>query len=221
MPDVKRISIQGGSFNADGIEDADTVNVVIVNAASIGRAYYEGAFDPSNPAAPTCWSTNTYVPAPDVTVRGKQATRCLDCSKNIRGSGSYGGRACRFSQRIAVALEEDLENVYQLQVPANSIFGAALETKTPLQAYVKFLHARGTKVAGVITSMYFDTSGDVPRVLFKALRPVGEQETEIVNRVAEHPDTVAAIKQQVFMPDVVRTSPFQVEDGFNSNSDGA
>ena len=200
MPDVKRISIQGGSFNADGIEDADTVNVVIVNAASIGRAYYEGAFDPSNPAAPTCWSTN---------------------SKNIRGSGSYGGRACRFSQRIAVALEEDLENVYQLQVPANSIFGAALETKTPLQAYVKFLHARGTKVAGVITSMYFYTSSDVPRVLFKALRPVGEQETEIVNRVAEHPDTVAAIKQQVFMPDVVRTSPFQVEDGFNSNSDGA
>ena len=220
MSAVKRISIQGGSFNADGVDNEPVLNAVIVNAAGISRAYYEGQFNAAAPSPPTCWSSDTYTPAEDVRPENKQATRCINCAHNIRGSGSGGGRACRFSQRVAVALEGDLRNVYQLQVPANSIFGGLRASKMPLQSYVKFLHSRGTRVAGVVTNLYFDTSSDVPRILFKPLRPLEGEEVEIVNEVANHPDTVAATKHLVFVPEAVKQSPFSIEDGFTLNNNG-
>jgi len=45
---------------------ADPLNVVIVNAAKLARTYYEAEYDPTNPSAPTCWSSDTQKPSPDV-----------------------------------------------------------------------------------------------------------------------------------------------------------
>mgnify|MGYP000108840731 CR=1 FL=1 len=115
---LRRISIRGGEFHviADGEEvtrDLGYMDVVIVNAAPVSRAYYGDAYDPNRVAVPTCWSSDTQVPSVDVPQEQRQAMRCMDCPQNIRGSGQYGGRACRFSQRLAVVFRDNPEEVYQ------------------------------------------------------------------------------------------------------------
>ena len=115
----RRISLRGGRFRemtngeqTDSSSETD-INLVIVAAAPISRTYYAGAYDPQNPLPPTCWSSNTNAPADDVPEDQKQSTRCMDCPQNVKGSGQGQSRACRFSQKLAVALEGKLDTVYQ------------------------------------------------------------------------------------------------------------
>jgi hypothetical protein len=103
-----------------------------------------------NPSAPACWSADG--DRPDASVTSPQHQRCADCAQNQKGSGQGESRACRFSQRLAVVLENDVAgDVYQLTLPAQSIFGAADNGKMPLQAYAKFLGAHGLPVTTVVT----------------------------------------------------------------------
>ena len=81
---------------------------------------------------------NTETPALDVPEDQRQSGRCIDCTQNIKGSGRGTGRACRFVQRLALVLEDDLETVYQLQLPPTSIFGEAMEGGCP------FVHTHDT-----------------------------------------------------------------------------
>jgi hypothetical protein len=98
---------------------------------------------------------------------------------NIEGSGEGKSRACRYSKRLAVALENDISgNVYRLQVPAKSYFGRAEGDKMPLQAYGKFLSGHGLPITGLVTEARFDTSEAVPVMKFRAVRPLTRPEWE-------------------------------------------
>ena len=44
------------------------------------------------------------------------------------------------SSVLAVALEGQLDKVYQIQLPATSVFGAVEDGKMPMQAYARFLN---------------------------------------------------------------------------------
>ena len=115
---MNRISIREKTFN--GVPNGHELNklsVVIVGVAFVSRIYYQDAYSSETVAKPTCWSGNTETPSLDVPEDQRQSGRCLDCTQNIRGSGKGTGRACRFVQRIAIVLEDDLETVYQLQLP--------------------------------------------------------------------------------------------------------
>ena len=69
------------------------LNVVIVNAAKLSRTYYSGSYDPENPSTPTCWSPDTEKPSSDVPKENIQASRCMDCAMNIKGSGQGDSKA--------------------------------------------------------------------------------------------------------------------------------
>jgi hypothetical protein len=75
-------------------------------------------------------------------------------------------------------LEGDTDKVYQLQLPAASIFGQADGNKLPLQAYAKYLAEHKTPIQGVVTSMYFDDNSESPKLFFKPARMVNAEETE-------------------------------------------
>lgn len=205
----RRISIRGGKFRmmVDGeqvaVNKSGELNVVIVNAAGVARTYYEGTYDPENPAPPVCWSIDTRVPAPEVPVENRKASRCADCTMNIKGSGQGEGRACRFSQRLAVALEGELDTIYQLQVPAASIFGEAKNSDMRLQAYVKFLSAHNTPAIAVITQMRFDDNSDAPKLFFKPVRPLNEDELRTVLDQRDSEEAVKAITMTVSQTDGV------------------
>lgn len=204
-----RISIRGGKFRMVvggeqvAVKKGDTLNVVIVNAADIARTYYEGTFDPENPSSPVCWSGDTRKPSEDVPEDQRQSDTCATCPMNIKGSGQGDSRACRFSQRLAVVLEGELDKVYQLQVPATSIFGEAKGNDMGLQSYVKFLSAHNTPAVAVITEMRFDEDSTAPKLYFKPVRGLDEEELRQVLEVRESDEAKKAIEFTVSQTDNV------------------
>ena len=204
---TRRISIKGGKFReiVNGeqmkVSKSDTMNVVIIDFAAVGRTYYEGDYDPDNVAPPVCWSGDT--DAPDDSATNPQATRCGDCPQNIKGSGSGQSRACRYSQRLAVCVEGDLETVYQLQLPATSIFGDAKESEMPMQGYARFLKAHSTPSIAVVTEMRFDEDAEVPKLFFRATRPLSEDELDAAVALRGTEAVTHAIEFKVFETDKV------------------
>jgi hypothetical protein len=209
----RRISLNGGKFrefvggDQVSVSKEDSMNIVIVNAAPISRTYYEGVYDPQNPAPPKCWSADTQAPAPEVEAGNRQATRCMDCPQNVKGSGQGESRACRFAQRLAVALEGDLTKVYQLQLPATSVFGDTKDGKMPMQAYARFLQAHNTPAVAIVTNMRFDENSSTPKLFFKAVRPLNEDELEAVVELKDAPDTLKAITLTVAQTDGTDKKP--------------
>ena len=195
---------------------ADPLNVVIVNAAKLARTYYKDEYDPTNPSAPTCWSSDTVVPSLDVPSEQRQAHRCISCEQNIKGSSKGGGRACRYSQRLAVILEEQMDTIYQIRIPATSIFGKARDGNMPMQAYAKYLHGHKTSSISVVTQISFDTNSTMPKLFFKALRPLNDKEQqEALKQKGSPAASTAALQTMVVLEKTsIDKSPFEVMDGF-------
>ena len=204
---MERLSIKGGTFPPQN----DAIEVVIVNAAKVSRAYFKDQFDPNKTVAPTCWSVDTQRPDQSVPENQRQSNRCMDCPQNVRGSAGRG-RACRFSQRLAVAFEDSLENIYQLQLPATSIFGKTVRGQMPLQEYARHLSKNNTLCASVITKIYFDSSSPVPKLFFKPVGLLNKDQLEIVEGMIDHPDTHQAITSEVISS--ATSSPFDSVDGY-------
>lgn len=214
----RRISLRGGRFreivNGEqvNVKSDGFLNVVIVNAAKLSRTFYKGAYDPENPSAPTCWSPDTEKPSSDVPQDQMQAARCMDCPQNIKGSSIGEGRACRFSQRIAIVLEGQMDTVYQMQLPATSIFGEAKDGKMGMQAYAKYLKAHKTPSIAVVTQMYFDENSDTPKLYFKPVRPLEEAELKQALEQKDSADATKAITLTVSQTDGVQSKPDDVKE---------
>lgn len=232
----KRISLRGGKFRMVvggeqvSVSKSDTMNMVILNAADISRTYYEGAFDPENPSAPTCWSADTRAPSADVPEESRKAARCADCPMNVKGSGQGESRACRFSQRLAVALENEMDTVYQLQLPATSIFGEAKGSDMGLQSYIKYLSVHKTPAIAVMTEMKFDDQSATPKLYFRPVRGLDEPELKQALESRESDDTKKAIAFTVSQTDGVKAkaaelpkpkpAPVEVDDVIDESDDG-
>ena len=211
----KRISIKGGVFRllVDGKEvaavDERFLDVVIVNAApKVGRTFYASSFNPENPGAPDCWSADGE--KPDANAANPQSSRCADCPQNVAGSGTGNSRACRYSQRLAVVLENEIEgSVMQLQIPATSIFGKEDGENRPLQAYARFLMAQNVSPEMVVTRMKFDTKSESPKLFFKPMRWLTEEEYETVVRQGATEDAKRAVTMTVSQTD--KAAPLKLE----------
>lgn len=206
----KRLSIKGNKFRMIvggeqvSVSKEDTMNVVVVNAAPVSRTYYEGTYDPNNPSAPVCWSVDTRVPASEVPAEQRKASRCADCPMNVRGSGQGDSRACRFNQRLAITLEGKPDDVYQLQLPATSLFGEAKNGDMGMQAYAKLLNAHNTPIIAVLTEMRFDVNSETPKLFFKPVRPLTEEELEAAVKAKDSEDAIKAITLTVAQTDGVK-----------------
>lgn len=205
----RRISIKGGVFREMigskeyRTSDERAMNVIIIKASPKNhRTYFAGSYVEGQAAQPTCWSVDETSPAPEVPEGQRQAARCMDCPQNVKGSGQGDSRACRFSRRIAVMLEGEVDKreVYQLILPATSVFGDGDKGKLPLQAYARHLKAHGVPIAGVITEMRFDTSVPTPKLIFKPVRQITEEEFAVVREMRDSVEAEEAIKMKVSAP---------------------
>ena len=210
----KRISIRGNVFRmmVDGKEIAQNedraMNIIVAAAnANVSRTFYAGTYQEGQATAPSCFSNDGITP--DIKSEQPQASKCASCAQNIKGSGQGDSRACRFSQRLAVLLENDIRgDVYQLTLPAQSIFGAAENGKMPLQSYAKFLGSHGLPITAVVTEMRFDTASATPRLTFKAVRPLNEEELSMAQEKGQSADAKAAIAATAAQMDGVTKSDF-------------
>jgi hypothetical protein len=179
---VKRISIEGGVWRmmVNGKEIAKnedrSMNVVIVAAAEkVSRTFYAGVYKKGVTSAPDCWSANGEVP--DAKATNPQSKRCVDCPQNEKGSGQGDSRACRYSQRIAVVLANDIDgDIFQLTLPSQSVFGEGAPGKWPLQTYARMIGSKGIPVTAVVTEMRFDTDSATPKLTFKPVRVLDKDE---------------------------------------------
>jgi hypothetical protein len=211
----KRISIKGGVFRlmSSGKEvaaiDERYLDVVIVNAApKVSRTFYMAAYDGDKVSAPDCWSADGVTPAADA--NNRQSDKCDTCPQNIQGSGNGNSRACRYSQRMAVVLANDIEgDVLQLTLPATSIFGKEDGENRPLQAYARWLSAQNVDPSEVVTRMKFDTKSEAPKLFFKPMRWLTDDEFPIVKKQGESDDAVKAITMTVAKQDGVVSKPVE------------
>jgi hypothetical protein len=212
---IKRISIDGGVWRmmVNGNEVARNedrvMNVVIVNAAQkVSRTFYAAVYKKGEVAAPDCWSADGEVP--DAKAKAPQSKTCASCPQNIKGSGAGDSRACRFSQRLAVVLENDIGgDVYQLTLPSKSIFGEGEPNKWPLQMYAKMLGSKGVPISSVVTEMRFDTDSSTPKITFKGARFLEQHEFDKAMEQAKSDAAIKAITMTVSQADGVdsKTAP--------------
>lgn len=203
----KRISIKGSVFRlvVDGQQIAEKeeryMDVVVVAAApAVNRTYYEGTYQEGVIASPDCYSQDGVTSAEDS--KSRQSIKCATCPKNVAGSGQNNSRACRYSQRIAVVLDNDMNgDVFQITLPAQSIFGKPEGNKMPLQAYAKHLAAHNVPITAVVTEMRFDTQSATPKLTFKPKRPLTEEEFNTCKAQGQTADAQAAITLTVSQMD--------------------
>jgi len=209
----KRISIKGGVWRmmVNGKEIAKneerSMNVVIVAAAEkVSRTFYAKQYSEGGEVtAPDCWSADGEMP--DAKAANPQSKRCIDCSQNAKGSGQGESRACRYSQRLAVVLANDLKgDVFQLTLPAASIFGAGEPGKWPLQTYAKMIGSKGVPITAVVTEMRFDTNSATPKLTFKPVKVLEPHEHAAVIDQGKTTSAQRAITMTVAEADGVKVA---------------
>lgn len=101
-------SFRGGRLSFNGSELHNNEVAVVVCAAIFENVYYEGRFDPENPAPPTCYAfskqESELAPHKVVLEAGNaQHNACKGCEQNEWGTADTGkGKACRNTRRLAV-----------------------------------------------------------------------------------------------------------------------
>jgi len=209
---LKRISIKGGVWRmmVNGKEVAKneerSMSVVVVAAApKVSRTFYAGTYSENaegKAKAPDCWSADGEVPSPKS--ENPQAKRCTDCPQNAKGSGQGDSRACRYSQRLAVVLANDIGGeVMQLTLPASSIFGAGEPGKWPLRTYAEMIGSKGVPITAVVTEMRFDTEAATPKITFKPVRVLDSDEHNVAIEKGKSPAAIKAITMTVAETDNV------------------
>ena len=201
---AKRISIRGGKFrlmvNGKEVEKSnqDALDVVIVNASPhVHRMYFSKAYAPGEKMPPpTCWTSDSQ--KPDEAVVEKQAESCLSCPQNIKGSGANGTKACRFSRRIAVVRADDMNgDVYQMTLPAQSIFGNGTKDCKPLHEYTDYVRANGENLMSVVSRVSFDEDSSSTKIGFKAIRILNDEEYAVCSAKSNSEEAKRAITLSV------------------------
>ena len=212
---TQRISIKGGVFRllAGGKEiaaiDERFLDVIIVKAApKVSRIFYAKSYDGDNITGPDCWSNDGE--RPDASAENKQGTTCMSCPQNIAGSGQGNSRACRYQQRLAVVLENNIEgDILQLTLPATSVFGKEDGDKRPLQAFARNLAMQNPPISPemIVTRMKFDTKAEAPKLHFAPSRWLTDEEYAIVKTQGDSDEAKRAVVMTVAAADGVKPTP--------------
>lgn len=185
----KRISIKGGMFRliVNGQElDKSTerhLDVVLVNAStSVHRMFFKEEYKQGEKMPPpVCWTSDAKVP--DENSTEPQSKTCESCPQNIKGSGPNNTKACRYSRRIAVVMANKLDgDIFQVTLPALSIFGNGDDQGRPLHEYTDFLKTHNECLGSVVTRMFFDPDSSAPKVRFRAIARLEDEQFELIQK---------------------------------------
>ena len=215
---VKRIVPKNGIFRkVVGGEEMGKVkgnlNAIIVNASpSVGRIFYAKQWSPeAEPTAPDCFSNDGR--APDAGATEPQAERCDTCPQNIKGSGMGNSKACRYTRRLAVVLEEDFGTplqgeVYQMNLASKSLFGDSVGDNThTFENYTKYLANNGKSLDYVVTQMSFNEDNDNQSVLFTPTRFVNKSEYTVTSELSGKPELQKLVLMTPYQADVSGRAP--------------
>ena len=187
-----RVGLKGRDFHIirGGVEEGTVptkhLDVILIGAVPhISRTYFPGAYVEGVATAPSCYSVDGNVPAPDV--RFPQSEKCMSCPQNVEGSSLTGdrkGKACGFFRRVALLLRDyDQTTPFQMDIKSMGLWGEDGQNgQYGFQEYAKKLKAHNVDAGHVVTRLTFDPSVGVPKLLFQA---AGFIDAEELARVSE------------------------------------
>ena len=76
----------------------------------------------------------------------------------------------------------------------------------PLEAYANFIGGHGLSISSVVTELKFDTASATPKIIFRAVRPLSEEEMDLVIEKGKTPDAIQAITFNPAQTDRVTTA---------------
>ena len=210
---AKRIVPKNGIFRKMvGTEEMGKIkgnlNIIIVNASpKVGRIFYAQSWSPdTEPTAPDCFSNDGQTP--DKGANKPQADRCDACPNNIKGSGQGTSKACRYSRRIAVTLEEDFGTglqgeVYQMNLASKSLFGDNVgDNNFTFENYAKYLSNNGKSIDYVVTTMSFNEDNDNQSILFSPARFINKEEFAVTSKLAVLPEVQKLVVMTPYQADM-------------------
>lgn len=156
------------------------IDVVIIKANGfLNKQYFKGKYVEGSTSPPVCYSLDGAVPS-DASPE-KQSTTCVLCKHNQWGSaiGDNGSKqkACRDTKKLAVVPLADIHN---------ATMGGAMLFRVPptslkdLSVMADALKGRGYPYNSVAVRISFDLEVSHPRPIFKALRPLDDEEADAV-----------------------------------------
>lgn len=215
---VKRIVPKNGIFRKVvggeemGKVKGDLSTIIVSASPHVGRIFYTKTWSPeAEPTAPDCFSNDGR--APDAGSASPQADRCDSCDKNIKGSGMGNSKACRYSRRIALVLEEDfgtsLEgSVYQMNLASKSLFGDGAGDNThTFENYTKYLSNNGKSLDYVVTQISFNEDNDNQSVMFTPTRFINKAQFAVTSKVAATPEVQKMVIMTPYQADTSGRAP--------------
>jgi len=162
------------------------IDVVMVDAGNrISKVYYANPFVDGQRPPPDCWSADGVTPDPGAA--NKQADTCRGCPHNVMGSRinqatGARGKACSDNKRIAVVWVEDMSSdlgPIMLRLPPGSFQNYS--------AFVRHMALKHYAPYTFVTRLSFDPKAAHPKIVFRAVRTLDNQEAAIVKEIQKNP----------------------------------
>lgn len=173
------------------------LDVVLINGSKqLAKAFYVNAYAQGSADQPDCWSMDSI--RPDASVLKKVNPTCGDCPMNAFGSrvtpDGKQAKACADHRRIVVAFPNELAKPdptsLLLRVPQSSL--------RSLRNYVDLLARNGYEPGGCVTRLSFDPAASFPKLEFRFVGPVTDQEFGTVEQLMTAPNTKAMLQAADF-----------------------
>lgn len=172
-PSGRQISTKGKVFTfPDGKTSTGPLTAVILDHRNFNK-YYSAAYNPNEPTPPKCFAISKSIDdmAPHPEVEEPQSEKCESCTFNQWGSAPTGkGKACRNTVRLAIAPidAKPEDDPFILSVSPTGIKQWA--------SLVNALRTAGMVPIQALTQISFDPNEAFPTLLFKAERPLEDEE---------------------------------------------
>ena len=179
--------------NADGEPVASLECVIVKASRNVSKIFYAEAYAEGDAEAPDCWSVDGLTP--DAGSGTPQSKTCATCPQNVWGSkitpAGKKTKACGDKRRIAVVplgdiLNKKYDGAMLLRVPAASLADLAL--------YGKGMAGKGFPYNAVGTKMGFDLEASFPKLTFRPVRPLTEEQLMEVAEVSRSPQVQAILE---------------------------
>jgi hypothetical protein len=197
------VSIRGGKWrakfggeetlitNEEG-EAVPSVPLVIVKASpAVSKIFYAKKYEEGDDAAPDCYSEDGV--APDPSAPDPQHHECATCPMAQWGSAisEYSGKKvkrCNDSRRLVVVPAAARSADADPDVLENEQYGGPMLLRVPpasigdLAKYARELKKNhpGMSYKGIVTRFGFSPDADYPKLTFKAVRPLSDDEKVVV-----------------------------------------
>jgi hypothetical protein len=163
-PSGYMISVKGKVFTLPDGSASDGPLVCTVLDWVTANTYFEGLYNPKEPAPPACWAIGRNVAevAASKNATKPQGTLCKDCVKNEWGSDPQGGKgkACKNTRRILVVPHDATDKTQPW------VISASPTSVKHFDKYVNAMSDLGTHPIEVVTKISFEAGEAYPSLRF-------------------------------------------------------